>query len=214
MNIIKNSLPKQVSQAIEELILNDTYKIGDKIPTEPELMEMFKVSRNSVREAIQSLIQAGLLEAKQGKGTFVIAKKRLEVELINSLVKVDSKDISEVRNFLEENIVVLAIKHATEEDLDRIEFSLKNRNNNLDEVKENTEADINFHMSIAQATHNVLLIDLYQYISKYFVTYIASKIEKKESVEEIDKLHKELFLSIKNRDEISAKEIVKKIISL
>lgn len=177
-------------------------------------MEMFKVSRNSVREAIQSLIQAGLLEAKQGKGTFVIAKKRLEVELINSLIKVDSKDISEVRNFLEENIVVLAIKHATEEDLDRIEFSLKNRNNNLDEVKENTEADINFHMSIAQATHNVLLIDLYQYISKYFVTYIASKIEKKESVEEIDKLHKELFLSIKNRDEISAKEIVKKIISL
>ena len=214
MNIIKNSLPKQVSQAIEELILNDTYKIGDKIPTEPELMEMFKVSRNSVREAIQSLIQAGLLEAKQGKGTFVIAKKRLEVELINSLIKVDNKDISEVRNFLEENIVVLAIKHATEEDLDRIEFSLKNRNNNLDEVKENTEADINFHMSIAQATHNVLLIDLYQYISKYFVTYIASKIEKKESVEEIDKLHKELFLSIKNRDEISAKEIVKKIISL
>lgn len=214
MNIIKNSLPKQVSQAIEELILNDTYKIGDKIPTEPELMEMFKVSRNSVREAIQSLIQAGLLEAKQGKGTFVIAKKRLEVELINSLIKVGSKDISEVRNFLEENIVVLAIKHATEEDLDRIEFSLKNRNNNLDEVKENTEADINFHMSIAQATHNVLLIDLYQYISKYFVTYIASKIEKKESVEEIDKLHKELFLSIKNRDEISAKEIVKKIISL
>ncbi|MGL5188485.1 MAG: FadR/GntR family transcriptional regulator [Cetobacterium sp.] len=214
MNIIKNSLPKQVSQAIEELILNDTYKIGDKIPTEPELMEMFKVSRNSVREAIQSLIQAGLLEAKQGKGTFVIAKKRLEVELINSLIKVDSKDISEVRNFLEENIVVLAIKHATEEDLDRIEFSLKNRNNNLDEVKENTEADINFHMSIAQATHNVLLIDLYQYISKYFVTYIASKIEKKESVEEIDKLHKELFLSIKNRDEISAKEIIKKIISL
>lgn len=214
MNIIKNSLPKQVSQAIEELILNDTYKIGDKIPTEPELMEMFKVSRNSVREAIQSLIQAGLLEAKQGKGTFVIAKKRLEVELINSLIKVDSKDISEVRNFLEENIVVLAIKHGTEEDLDRIEFSLKNRNNNLDEVKENTEADINFHMSIAQATHNVLLIDLYQYISKYFVTYIASKIEKKESVEEIDKLHKELFLSIKNRDEISAKEIVKKIISL
>lgn len=214
MNIIKNSLPKQVSQAIEELILNDTYKIGDKIPTEPELMEMFKVSRNSVREAIQSLIQAGLLEAKQGKGTFVIAKKRLEVELINSLIKVDSKDISEVRNFLEENIVVLAIKHATEEDLDRIEFSLKNRNNNLDEVKENTEADINFHMSIAQATHNVLLIDLYQYISKYFVTYIASKIEKKKSVEEIDKLHKELFLSIKNRDEISAKEIVKKIISL
>ncbi|MGL4509935.1 FadR/GntR family transcriptional regulator [Cetobacterium sp.] len=214
MNIIKNSLPKQVSQAIEELILNDTYKIGDKIPTEPELMEMFKVSRNSVREAIQSLIQAGLLEAKQGKGTFVIAKKRLEVELINSLIKVDNKDISEVRNFLEENIVVLAIKHATEEDLDRIEFSLKNRNNNLDEVKENTEADINFHMSIAQATHNVLLIDLYQYISKYFVTYIASKIEKKESVEEIDKLHKELFLSIKNRDEISAKEIVKKIVSL
>lgn len=214
MNIIKSSLPKQVSQAIEELILNDTYKIGDKIPTEPELMEMFKVSRNSVREAIQSLIQAGLLEAKQGKGTFVIAKKRLEVELINSLIKVDSKDISEVRNFLEENIVVLAIKHGTEEDLDRIEFSLKNRNNNLDEVKENTEADINFHMSIAQATHNVLLIDLYQYISKYFVTYIASKIEKKESVEEIDKLHKELFLSIKNRDEISAKEIVKKIISL
>lgn len=214
MNIIKNSLPKQVSQAIEELILNDTYKIGDKIPTEPELMEMFKVSRNSVREAIQSLIQAGLLEAKQGKGTFVIAKKRLEVELINSLIKVDNKDISEVRNFLEENIVVLAIKHATEEDLDRIEFSLKNRNNNLDEVKENTEADINFHMSIAQATHNMLLIDLYQYISKYFVTYIASKIEKKESVEEIDKLHKDLFLSIKNRDEISAKEIVKKIVSL
>lgn len=66
--IKRDSLSKQVSDKLEAMIEAGTYRVGDRFPTEPELMEMFSVSRNTVREAVQSLTWAGLLDVKQGDG--------------------------------------------------------------------------------------------------------------------------------------------------
>lgn len=214
MKLEKKSLSSQVADKLEEMILNGTYKINDKLPTEPELMEMFQVSRNSIREAIQSLVQVGLLKSKQGIGTFVVAKERLEVEFRNSLKKVKESEVEEVRNFLEEYIIVSAIKNSTEEDIKKIEIVLKNRNNLGNGPKENTEADMNFHMAIALATHNSLLIDLYKYVAKYFQEFIASKIIEKENNEIIDRLHWDLFEAIKNKNVEKAKKAISEIIKL
>lgn len=215
MKLIKISLPKQIANEIEQQILEGVYNIGDKIPTEPELVSIYGASRNTIREAIQSLINGGLLEARQGLGTYVIAQKKLQVEFFNSLKRTNKYEVEEVRNFLEEYIIVSAIEHRTDKDLIEIEKALLNRKNDTNKIKENTDADIEFHRAIALATHNSLLIDMYQYISQFFNEFIAQKISN-ENINNtyIDKLHDDLFNFIKNRDKENAKKTIEEIINL
>lgn len=215
MKPIKYSLTKQIANELEKTIQSEEYKIGDKIPTEPELVNHFGVSRNTIREAVQALILAGLLEARQGDGTYIVAKQRLQVEFFSLLSKTEKQEIQEVRNLLEEYVVVSASLHATKEDLSQIESYLDQRNITSDTIRENTKADMAFHTAIAFATHNSLLINMYQYVSQYFNEFIAEKYAAhKDKQEYIDTLHKELFASIKNKDCDKSKEIISKIITL
>jgi len=215
MKPIKYSLTKQIANEIENQIKSGEYKIGDKIPTEPELVEYFQASRNTIRESVQSLIHAGILEAKQGKGTYVIASERLQVDFFCLMDKTKKEEILEVRNLLEEHIVVSAALNATDEDLLKIEKSLYQRNNYSQIVRENTEADMAFHIDISIATHNSLLINIYKYVSQYFNEFIAESLTiNKDKQEYIDSLHMELFDAIKTKNCINAKETIFKIINL
>lgn len=213
--IIKTSLPKQVADNIEQLIKNGTYKIGDKLPTEPELVSQYGIGRNTLREAIQSLTNSGLLESRQGDGTYVIAKERLQVEFFNAMEASDNKNVLEVRNMLENHIVVSAIDNATEEDIQTIEQLLHLRKQVSESVRENTQADLNFHIAITNATHNDLLISIYKYVSSYFNEFIYSKIySKSQDQQYIDELHDLLFSAIKSKDKTLAQNYVKKIIEI
>lgn len=135
MKIVKDSLTKQIVKELEKKISTGEYKVGSKIPTEPELKKIFNVSRNTLREAVQALIHSGLLEARQGDGTYVIAKEKLQVEMFNFLSTTKKKEIQEVRSFLEEYIVGLAINNASEDDLAKIELALNERNEESDKIK-------------------------------------------------------------------------------
>ena len=108
--LVKKTLPEKVMESLENEIILGKYAIGDKVPSEPELIEYFKVSRNSIREAMQSLIHAGILEAKQGRGTYVVATSRLQVEMKKFWNQCDFEDINEFRILLGRFIVKLASK--------------------------------------------------------------------------------------------------------
>ncbi|WP_028829871.1 FadR/GntR family transcriptional regulator [Proteocatella sphenisci] len=215
MKAIKYSIPKQIADDIERQIKNNVFTVGQKLPTEPELVKQYGASRNTVREAVQSLIHAGILESKQGNGTYVIAKDRLQVDLFSLMTEVTQENIVEVRTLLEVYIVESAILHMNEDDIKKIEQCLLLRNNMSTEIKENTQADINFHISIACATHNLLLIKMYQYVTQFFSEFIASKtICHIDEHLYIDELHSNLVSAIKNKDLASAKNTIKKIINL
>lgn len=215
MKPVKYSLTKQIANELELKIQSGKYKIGDKIPTEPELIDYFGVSRNTIRESVQALIHAGLLEARQGDGTYVIATERLQVEFFSLLNKTEKQEIQEVRNLLEEYVVGSATLHATDEDLYQIEISLDKRNKISNRIRENTKVDIEFHTAIAFATHNSLLINMYQYVSEYFNEFIAEKFAANQDRQEyIDSLHNKLFTAIKNKDCEQSKKIMSKIIEL
>ena len=215
MKLIKYSLTKQIADELEKNIKSKTYKIGDKFPTEPELIERFGVSRNTIRESVQALIHAGLLEARQGDGTYVIATERLQVELFSLMNKTKKQEVQEARNLLEEYMVASATLNATEHDIEQMELALYKRNTSSDSIRENTKADIEFHTAIAFASHNSLLINMYQYISQYFNEYIAEKFAThKDEQDYIDTLHNDLFTAIKNKDSNRSKQIISKIIEL
>ncbi len=215
MKILKNTFAKQVAEALENKIKNEEYKVGSKIPTEPDLVELFEVSRNTIREAVQSLIQAGLLEARQGKGTYVIAKDRLQINFFSLMDEISIDNIMEVRILLEKYIVESAISNATFEDVKYIEKCLEERNAHLEIIKENTDSDLRFHIAIAQATHNQLLVHIYKYVSSYFNQFISNSLTKNIDKQDfINTLHTKLFLAIKNKNLNEAQATILTIINL
>ena len=213
--IERKSLPKQISEIIERKIKEGEYNIGDKLPTEPNLVQIFGVSRNTIREAVQSLINSGILKAYQGDGVYVVAKERLQVDFYNIMNETTEKNIFEVRDMLEKQIVILAINNASDEDMKKIEETLLLRKNEFSSAKENTQSDLNFHMAIAEATHNDIILNIYKYVSEYIRQHILIKIlEKDINQEYLDEVHDLLFEAIKNRDVKKALEYVEKIIEV
>lgn len=212
---IRISLPKQISIEIEKAIKNDTFKIGEKIPSEPDLVKAFAVSRNTIREAIQSLIQAGVLESRQGDGTYVITTSKFEANILNRLNNSKISEVHEVRFTLEREIVKLAAQRRTESDLTNIRKKLEIKNLTKDSIKENSEADLAFHLAIAKASHNSIFYDLYKSISEYIRTSIEERLELKHMEEElISQLHIDLFEAISSQNSKKAEEIMNKILEI
>jgi DNA-binding FadR family transcriptional regulator len=218
MNIkkpIKISLPKQISIEIEKAIKNGTFKIGEKIPSEPELVKEFEVSRNTIREAIQSLIQAGVLESRQGDGTYVITTSKFEANILNRFSNSKISEVEEVRFLLEREIVKLAAKRRTQSDLKNIKKALEKKDLTKTSFKENSEADLEFHLAIAKASHNSIFYDLYKSISKYICISVEERLELTHMEEElIIQLHIDLFDAISSQDSKKAEETIIKILEI
>ena len=194
-------LSKQVSDQLEQMIESGQYEVGQRIPTEPELMEMFSVSRNTIREAIKSLTWSGVLEVKQGDGTYVRATNRFHANMKQKYAQVSLEDIAEARNAMEITISYLAAMRRTDEDMEKITVAYTRRKGLKDTIKENTQADMDFHMSIAQACQNVILTDLYCSISDYLEDHISKRhMESSLDFDEIDALHERLYLAIRNKN--------------
>ena len=208
----RDSLSKQVSDKLESMIESGAYKVGDRIPTEPELMEMFQVSRNTIREAVQSLTWAGILVVKQGDGTYVRSNNRFQANMAQKYSQVDLEDILETRNCLDVSIAHLAAQRRNQEDIARMEAALLNRKN---QIGRDTKADLDFHIAVTMACHNTILIDVYKSLSVYLENQIAERnVASQLSHEEIDNLHEILFRAIADGDPDRAASAVQKILEI
>ena len=212
--IKRDSLSKQVSDKLEALIENGTYQVGDRFPTEPELMEMFEVSRNTVREAVQYLTWAGLLEVKQGDGTYVRSTNRFYANMKQRYSSISLHDIKETRNCLEATIARLSAQRRNQEDIARIRQALHQRKILTSDVKEDTKADLNFHMASAEASHNAILIDVYKSISTYLESQIAERMVIPYPIAEVDQLHEILYEAIRDGDPDQAETAAQRIVNI
>jgi DNA-binding FadR family transcriptional regulator len=155
-----------IEQVIEQLraqITSGTWAVGGRIPTESELSQLTATSRNTVREAVQSLVHAGLLERRQGSGTYVLAASELAGAVSRRVATAQHLDVLEVRRTLEVGCARLAAVRRTPDDITRLQDLLNRktgarRAGNLDTT---VVLDVEMHRAIAQASHNPVLADLY-----------------------------------------------------
>ncbi|MDN5285201.1 MAG: transcriptional regulator [Mucilaginibacter sp.] len=207
-------LSDKVSARIREDVLNEKYKAGEKIPSEPELMKIYEVGRSTIREAIKSLAMSGILKVQQGAGTFINAGFPIQT-IDQRLRNADFDEINAVRKLLEEEIVKLAVENHTPSHLEEIEKQLVTRRQaimNEDHVA-CTNADIAFHTAIARASLNNVLADLYQ----NFTHTIRSFFSKRELQGTLHfaishHLHEDLFKAIKAKRKEQALRIIKTIL--
>lgn len=154
------SLVEQVVIQIESLIKNGEWPVGTRIPAEIELMSQLDVSRNTLREAIRALVHAGLLQTKQGSGTYVRSNKKSGTDFEKRLEHSTLIEILEVRHALEREAASLATERRTERDIKILKECLKKCKNAKD-LSEFATADIELHKAIIRASHNGPLIELY-----------------------------------------------------
>ncbi|MFT3822305.1 MAG: FadR/GntR family transcriptional regulator [Chitinophagaceae bacterium] len=197
-NISRKSLAEEVAARIQQQIVSGHYKVGEKLPVEPELMRQFGVGRSSVREAIKLLVNSGLLRVQQGLGTFVEDNSGIKEPLVQRLKRSDVKDMDEVRQLLEMKIAEKAALNRTEEDIVTITHFLEERKKAAfaDDIKGCIEADISFHIAIADASGNEILSDLYKTFTATIKNTFLSLYSDAAIFRETDEQHRQLLNSI------------------
>ncbi len=206
--ITPHKLVDQVIQRLQKYISLGYYSPGQKIPTEPELMEEFGVGRSTLREAIKVLSSSGMLEVRQGEGTFVCKEYVISEPLDQRLRRASLLEIYEVRRMLELQIAELAAMNRTEKDLLQMRSSLDKRisakkANDIDAYVEN---DWEFHNAMASATQNSILKDLYTTFSVTMKDSLKEVISDFESIKQQIQYHEEVYNAIEKKDALTARQ--------
>ncbi len=156
---LKPIKPKRISDQVfdqlRELIFRGEFKTGEQILTERELAEAFGVSRTSVRDAINKLVVMGLLEQRQGQGTFVRSPESSDKSILATMVESQGAsitDLLEVRMGLECNAAAMAATRAVEKDFQFMEKSIQEMQQEVQSGRLGTEADASFHIVPPQTT--------------------------------------------------------------
>lgn len=160
---------EEVSEAILSMIKDGTLKPGDKLLSVHQLAEQFQVGRSAVREALSALRAMGLIEMKQGEGTYVknFDASSLKTSLNQTLLmkQEDIVNLLEVRKVLEVGAVRAAASRRTEENLKNMKHWLDEMKRSARDEKAGEQADFRFHMGIAEASHNSILLELMNHVS-------------------------------------------------
>ncbi|WP_328384681.1 FadR family transcriptional regulator [Streptomyces sp. NBC_00400] len=163
----RTSLVDLVIEQMERLIADGEWEVGTKIPAEPVLVEQLDVGRNTVREAVRALVHTGMLEPRQGDGTYVRAGSGFGAAVQRRLQRAESLEAYEVRASLERDAARYAAERRTDEDLAALRGALAERGRAWEsgEVAAFIDADMRFHRAVAAAAHNSVLAELYEHFS-------------------------------------------------
>lgn len=165
----RQSLIAQVTQQLRDEISAGRWELGQRIPTEPALCEMTGTARNTVREAVQALVHAGLLERRQGSGTYVIATDENEVAFGDFFAAARRQDLLELREALEVTAAGLAAARRDDDDIATLRELLAARNRlwrpgTVADAQERADAvavDTDLHRAIVAASHNAVYLEFY-----------------------------------------------------
>lgn len=204
MNKLKIS--ERIAEQLESMILDGSLKPGDRLPAERTLAERFEVSRPSLREAIQKLISKGFLISRPGGGTFVI--NNIPNSFNDPMVAMFREnpeyrfDVLEIRHALEGNAAFYAALRATEEDKTKIRANYKQMikvhgsNDPMDEAR----ADAAFHLSIVEASHNLVLLHVMRGLFELLQNSISHNLDKLYTIprvfDPLSQQHKQLMEAV------------------
>jgi DNA-binding FadR family transcriptional regulator len=172
----RGSLVDQVITQLRSAITDGEWPVGSRIPPESELASSLEVGRNTVRESVRALAHGGLLEVRQGDGTYVRATTELSGAL-RTLCGSELREVLEVRRTLEVESARLAAARCTPDDLEMLRGALAERDvavagvaaitrrgdePGAAELERAARADTDFHLAVVHCAGNALLAELYR----------------------------------------------------
>ncbi|MBY8944289.1 MULTISPECIES: FadR/GntR family transcriptional regulator [unclassified Pseudomonas] len=211
--LIKRSL---VDQALEQLrwrITEGKWAIGERLPTEPELSAELGISRNTVREAMRVLAFSGLIEIRQGDGSYLRSMTD-PLGAMRALSHCSLEQAQETRQILEVEAVGLAAMRRTEADLTALHEALKaSAVLYHGDLEAYISADLVFHKRLVDAAHNPALSELYQYFSAIVGAQLRQTLNISPRRQAVFDLHIALLEAVEHQDPERAKSLCRQLIN-
>jgi len=159
----KEKLSNQVKEVLKQAILEGKFKPGDKLPPETQLVDQLKVSKVTIREALNEMESEGLIEKRRGiyGGSFVAQPGFDKIgQVMNNFYQfggLTPEELVEFRQILEPQLVAIAVERRTPEDLEAMKKNIQEVEAAISKGKPDQAKGIHFHCLIANACHNQLI---------------------------------------------------------
>ena len=175
----RTGLVDQVIDQLRDAVRQGEWPVGNRIPPEPELATTLGVGRNTVREAVRALSHSGLLEVRQGDGTYVRATSEVS-GAIRRLCGSELREVLQVRRMLEVEAARLAATDRTEEELANLRALHAQRDKAQAEARfaDFVQTDADFHLAVVECAHNTLLTELYRGLTEAVTASVAATTHK------------------------------------
>jgi GntR family transcriptional repressor for pyruvate dehydrogenase complex len=209
----RKTIHQEIIAQIREELAEGRWKPGDRLPSERDLSERFRVSRASVREAIRALESMGLVKIKTGEGTYVASGAEAVLSPLVSIILQQKDvllDIYEARKVIEPEIAAMAARRAGAEEIQQMEEILEDQARQIAQGDSGLEADTVFHSLLTQSTKNKVFLRLSEAI-------VDSLHESRERSLQIHGRaarslagHREILKAIRAKDPVRARQAMLK----
>ncbi|MDJ1137733.1 FadR/GntR family transcriptional regulator [Streptomyces iconiensis] len=171
-------LADQVIAALRHQIASGEWPVGSRIPTESALVEQLGVARNTVREAVRALAHNGLLDIRQGSGTYVLATSELAGVMHRRFAGADLRHVAELRSALETAGARLAARRRTDQDLRQLDglFARREVAWESGDAERFVDADGNLHLGVVAASHNDVLAAVYADLAEVLRDFLREDV--------------------------------------
>lgn len=204
----EKNLPQKISEDIIDFILNQHLQPGDKLPNEAILSKQLDIGRSSLREAMKLLASRNIVTIKQGSGTYVASSPGIVDDPFGFTFISDKKklvqDLLEIRFLLEPSIAAMSATYADKNDISKINRLCNEVEELMEQKKDHTQKDIEFHTAIAMGRKNLVIPRLIPIINSSIPLFVETtgNILKTETIE----THREIAEAIAEHNAVRAQD--------
>lgn len=200
-----NNISQEVVSRLRDMIHRGEIKAGDKLPPERDLAKLLNVSRPTLRAGIRSLVAFGVLQSKQGAGTFVVNNEGPpsldgnQLKLLVSLRGFTTAEMFEARLALEMAVAGLAAERATSDQLASLAEELAGIFGALDDPEQFLVHDMNFHQLVAAASGNRILTSLMNMVATILFDVRSKTVKRARDLKESAEMHRIIYRAIRDK---------------
>lgn len=206
---------EEVVSRLREMIQRGELNHGDRLPPERDLAKTLGVSRPTLRAGIRSLAAVGILQSKQGAGTFVMEAEKSptldssSLRMMAALHGFTSAEMFEARLALEMSIAGLAAERATSEQMTLMSEEIAGMFATLDEPEKFLVHDMNFHQTVAAASGNRILTSLMNMVAKILFEARSKTVKRATDLKESAEMHRNIYRAIRERNAEAASQTMR-----
>ena len=197
-HVRRTGLVDQMIAVLRANIADGTWPVGSRIPTEPALVEQFGASRNTIREAVGALVQVGMLQRRQGSGTYVVSDSEVSDVIGARLTTADHRHCLELRLAIDVMAAELAARRRTDDAAAELLAVAERRKAAHSDQVALAAADLDLHRAVVRASGNPLLVSVYDSLAGLLESAITENVTDLPGT--YDDQHEALVAAIVARD--------------
>jgi GntR family transcriptional repressor for pyruvate dehydrogenase complex len=213
LNSEKNgTTAEEVVARLRDMIQNGDLSPGDRLPPERDLAKLLGVSRPTLRAGIRSLTAVGILQSRQGAGTFVAEAEDSPtldtnaLRLLSALHGFTSDEMFEARLALEMSIAALAAERASSEEMAQLAEEIAGMYASIDKPEQYLVHDMQFHQTVAAASGNRILTALMNMVASILFEYRSKTVKRAIDLKDSAEQHHNIYRAIRERNPEAARQ--------